>query len=307
MDKFKIVYRQVVVWLKKHWPLVTSASVFIILLIMFFPVFRSSWLYYPESLRAKIALRKLAESTEKMYYCRDDCQAKRLMYRNIIASALKNEKERILPDLEATILAEKVLPETKQLLIGLWQESGLSPTDSLKNNLSPELKIFWPELSDDTFVVQVINDFKKAKNDGKREATLNLLINKDSPEIITLIWDIILGKYSDAVKSRAFFLLANLENKKEVYQVENVTRLRSVLESADFPHRLKDQAIFSLGDYYEFFPFETESLLVDVFNRPQYFDDYQRSFVIDILNNNRDIKVANLEISAEDWAAYYNN
>lgn len=299
MDKFKIVYRQVVVWLKKHWPLTAGASAFVILLIMFFPVFRSSWLYYPESLRAKIALRKLAESTEKMYYCRDDCQAKRLMYKNIIASTLASQEERILPDLEETILDEKVLPETKQLLISLWQESGIAPTDNLKAN--------WPGLSDDGYIAQIINNFKKAKSDSNREMALDLLISKNKPSIITLIWDIILGSYSDSVKARAFFLLANLENKQQTYQVEDIVKLRSVLESADFPHRLKDQAIFALGDYYEFFPFETESLLVDVFNRPKYFDDYQRSFVIDILNNNRDIKVPNLELSADDWAAYYNN
>ena len=307
MDKFKIVWRQVVVWLKKHWPLVAGASAFVILLIMFFPVFRSSWLYYPESLRAKIALRKLAESTEKMYYCRDDCQAKRLMYKNIIASALASQKERILPDLEATILDEKVLPETKQLLISLWQESGLSSTDNLKNNLSLELKATWSELSDDTYVTQVINNFKKAKSDSDREAALDLLISKNQPSIITLIWDIILGSYSYSIKEKAFFLLANLENKQQTYQVEDIVKLRSVLENADFSHRLKDQAIFALGDYYEFFPVESEQLLVDVFNRSQYFDDYQRSFVIDILNNNRELKISNLDLSQEVWAAYYNN
>ena len=103
MDKFKIVWRQVVVFLKKYWPQATISGVFIILFIMFLPIFRSSWLYYPESLRAKIALRKLAESTEKIYYCREDCQAKRLTYKNIITSALANEKEKLLPDLEMVI------------------------------------------------------------------------------------------------------------------------------------------------------------------------------------------------------------
>lgn len=307
MDKFKIVWRPVVVWLKKHWPAVTGASAFIILLIMFLPVFRSSWLYYPESLRAKIALRKLAESTEKMYYCHDDCQAKRLMYKNIIAGALKNEKERILPDLEAIILDEKVLPETQKLLISLWQESGLAPTDTLKNNIALNLKAAWPDLHDDSYVTQALASFKRAKNDSERAAALDLLINNHQSDVISLIWNIILGSYSETLKVKAFFLLANLENKQQVYQVEDITYLRSVLESADFPHRQKDQAIFALGDYYEFFPVESEQLLVDVFNRPQYFDDYQRSFVIDILNNNRELQVANLDLSLADWDAYYNN
>jgi hypothetical protein len=307
MDKFKIVWRQVIVFLKKYWPQVTGASVFVILLIMFMPVFRSSWLYYPESLRAKIALRKLAESTEKMYYCREGCQAKRLLYKNIIVRALASEKERILPDLEAVILDEKVLPETKKLLITLWQDSGLPPSDNLKNTSDLSIKSAWPELSDDAFINQVISNFKKAKSDSEREISLDLLTTKNHKNIISLIWDIILGTYSDFIKTKAFFLLANLDNKQQGYQVEDIAKLRSILESADFPHRLKDQAIFALGDYYGFYPAESEWLLVDVFNRPQYFDIYQRSFVIDILNNNREVKVDNLNLSQADWDKYFNN
>ncbi len=307
MDKFKIVWRPVVVWLKKHWPAATSVSAFIILLIMFLPVFRSSWLYYPESLRAKIALRKLAESTEKMYYCREDCQMKRMLYKNIITEALALKKEIILPDLEKVILDEKVLPETRRLLVELWRESGLPPTDNLKKFADLNLKVIWPELSDIGVIGQLIVNFKKAKTDVDREAILDLLIYKSNSEVIGLIWDIILKPYSNVLKVKAFFLLANLEDKQQLYQVEDIARLRSVLESAEFPHRLKDQAIFALGDYYPFFPTESELLLVDVFNRPQYFDDYQRSFVIDILNNNRQEQVANLNLSQEAWDAYYLN
>ena len=306
-----MVWRQVVVWLKKHWAVASGGAAFVILLIMFFPVFRSSWLYYPESLRAKIALRKLAESTEKMYYCREDCQANRLTYKKIIAQALTSEKEKLLPDLEAVILDKKVLPENRRILTSLWQESGLAPSDNLKNvkdvNLRAELVSSWPELGDNSFVSELVGNFKTAKTEAEKEAALDLLVGKSSPTVINTIWTIILGEYQDNLKVKAFFLLANLESKQSVYQVDDLTKLRSVLESGSFPHRLKDQAILSLGDYYEFFPELSESLLVDVVNRPQYFDNYQRSFAIDILNNNRDVKVASLNLSQADWDAYYTN
>ena len=311
MDKFKIVWRQVVVFLKKYWPQATISGVFIILFIMFLPIFRSSWLYYPESLRAKIALRKLAESTEKIYYCREDCQAKRLTYKNIITSALANEKEKLLPDLEMVILNKETLPETRKLLLRLWQDSTLPPSDNLKNiqdfNLKAELANVWPELGNDSFAGEIVGNFKTAKNDVEREAVLDLLVSKSNPVVINTIWNIILGDYSDKVKVKAFFLLANITNKELAYQTGDVDKLRSILESAKFPHRVKDQAILALGDYYSAYPVASESLLVDVINRPQYFDNYQRSFAIDILNNNRDIKIPNLNLSQEDWDTYYTN
>lgn len=316
MDKFKIVWRQVVIWFKKHWPLATGAATFIILFIMFLPIFRSSWLYYPESLRAKIALRKIAESTEKMYYCREDCQAERLTYKNIIASALASEKEKLLPDLEKVILDKKVLPETRNLLIALWRESGLAPSANLKNFCNDSGQDFdsrallidaWSDLAGNSFNGEIIGNFKTAKDDEERKAALSLLIGKNDPVVIATIWNIILGSYSDEIKSKAFFLLANIDNKQSSYQSDDLVKLRSVLEDGNFPHRLKDQAILALGDYYAFYPEASELLLVDVVNRPQYFDDYQRSFAIDILNNNRDIKVANLNLSQADWDKYFTN
>ena len=177
MDKFKIVWRQVVVFLKKYWPQAAGASAFIILFIMFLPVFRSSWLYYPESLRAKIALQKLAESNEKMYYCREDCQAKRLMYKNIIVSALTSQREKILPDLEVAILEKNILPETRTLLITLWKDSGLPPSDNLKNvqdlNLKAELANNWSELGGDSLAAEIIGNFKNGLPDGKVKVILN--------------------------------------------------------------------------------------------------------------------------------------
>ena len=193
----------------------------------------------------------------------------------------------------------------------MWQDSTLPPSDNLKNiqdfNLKAELVNVWPELGNDSFAGEIVGNFKTAKNDVEREAVLDLLVSKSNPVVINTIWNIILGDYSDKVKVKAFFLLANITNKELAYQTGDVDKLRSILESAKFPHRVKDQAILALGDYYSAYPVASESLLVDVINRPQYFDNYQRSFAINILNNNRDIKIPNLNLSQEDWDTYYTN
>lgn len=316
MDKFKIVWRQVVVWLKKNWLIVSGMSLFIILLLMFMPVFRSSWLYYPESLRAKIALRKIIDIRAKDYYCRESCQENLRLYQQFVRESLINKNQDITSDLEKAILTPSILPENRRLLITLWQESKIPPSETLINFRNDSSQDFfirsqlvsaWPELEGDSFAGEILGNFKTAKDDASKLVFLDLLNGQSSQLIINNLWEIILGNYSLSVKEKAFFLLANLDNKESLYVLADVTNLRAVLESADFPHRLKDQAIFALGDYYPFYPVETEQLLVDVFNRPQYFDDYQRSFVLDILNNNRSLKVASLDISATDWENYFNN
>ena len=234
-----------------------------------------------------------------------------MSYKNIIASALVSQKENLLPDLEKAILDPTILPENRRLLIALWQESKLPPSDNLLNsldfNLKSDLVRVWPELSNNSFISEIIGNFKTAKNDLERLTALELFLDKNNSLIINTLWQIIFGDYSDAVKKKAFFILANLDNKAEIYQEAEVLKLRSLLESADFPHRLKDQAILALGDYYPLFPGATESLLVDVVNRPQYFDDYQRSFAVDILNNNRELQVSGFELSPAAWDAYFNN
>jgi hypothetical protein len=316
MDKFKIVWRQVVVWLKKNWLIAGGVAVFIILLMLFMPVFRSSWMYYPESLRAKIALQKIINISAKDYYCRETCQSNLRLYGQFIRQSLLSDNKEIQGDLEKAILNPRLLAENRRLLISLWQETKVPPSDVLVDFSKDKEKDFfirsqilaaWPDLEKEAFATETISKFKMAKDDASKLVFLDLLSGQSSESVINSLWEIILGNYSVAVKEKAFFLLANLDDKEDLYVLADVTNLRAILESADFPHRLKDQAILALGDYYSFYPIETEQLLVDIFNRPQYFDNYQRSFVLDILNNNRSLKIASLNVSAAEWEDYFNN
>ena len=316
MNKIKMIGRSLKIFVKKHWLICTGSLAFGLLLLMFLPVCRSSWLYFPDSLKARIALKKLAAASETAYYCREDCSATRLLYQNIIRSDLAKEKEKLWPDLESVIINIKVLPEVRSSLIKIWQDSGAKPSEKIKNvytdsnqpfELRAQLADAWPELVDSSFYYEIVGNFKTASDDKSREAALDLLINKNDPIIISLIWKIILGDYSDVLKNKAFFLLANINDKKTAYQTSDVDSLRAVLESGDFPHRVKDQAILALGDYYDFYPEASEQLLSDVVSRTKYFDNYQRSFAIDILNRRRAIKLTPPELSQVDWDLYFTN
>ncbi|MEI6835725.1 MAG: hypothetical protein WCK59_02730 [Candidatus Falkowbacteria bacterium] len=316
MDKIKIIWQKTRDFIKKHWLICAGSFGFILLIMMFLPVFRSSWLYYPDSLRGRIALKKLAAASETGIYCHEDCSAKSLLYKNIISSALAKEKEKLLPDLEAAILDFKVLPENRKMLIDLWQVSGQEPSAKLKefynnpNNplvLRAALVKAWPQLDSGSGVAEMVGSFKAATSEAQKIEILNLLTGKSEAVVLKLIWDLILGDYSDNLKNKAWFLLANIDNKQIAYQAIDLDNLRLVLESGTYPSRLKDQAILVLNDYYLYYPELSQSLLVDVVNRTKYFDDYQRSFAIDILNRYRTDKIMMPELSLDDWNAYFKN
>jgi len=316
MDKIKIIWQKVRDFIKKHWLICAGSFGFILLLMMFLPVFRSSWLYYPDSLRVRIALKKLAAASETEVYCREDCSATRLLYKNIISLELAKEKDKLLPDLEKVILDPKVLPEIRKLVINIWQTSGEEPSAKLKefclNSNNPlairaELASAWPQLATDSFNAEIIGSFKTTVSDSEKLKSLDLLIGKSDPAVLKLIWDILLHDYPDNLKSKAWFLLANIDNKQLAYQPADLDNLRAILESGDYPHRLKDQAILVLSDYYAYYPVPSEALLVDVVNREKYFDNYQRSFAIDILNRYRTEKIALPDLSQEEWDAYFKN
>jgi len=316
MKTIKKIWQDGLVFLKKNWLVCAGSFGFIILLMMLLPVFRSSWLYFPDSLRTRIALKKLAASSETAMYCREDCSAKRLLYKNIISSGLSREKEKLLPDLEAVILDSKTLPEIRSLMIAIWQSGGFEPSAKIieyynnSNNLfslRAELASAWPQISGTSFYGEIIGNFKTAKSDQEKENLLSLLIGKSDQVIVNLIWNIILGDYSDNLKNKAWFLLSNIENKQTAYKIGDLDNLRAVLESGDYPHRLKDPAILVLNDYYLYYPELSEALLLDVISRAKYFDVYQRNFAIDILNRQRTVKLPNLEISPADTDTYFKN
>lgn len=316
MQKMTLVWQKIKKFVRKNWLICAGSFGFILLLMMFLPLFRSSWLYYPDSLRVRIALKKLVASSETARYCREDCLSKRLVYTEIISNFLKQKENNLESDLETAITHPKILAETRSLLIKIWQESGRAPSLKLKelyNNsdtdiyLRAELANAWPELSSPSFFAEVIGNFKGADSDKDREAILALLVNRSDLVILKLIWDIILNDYPDNLKAKAWFLLANIDNKKMAYQSEDLINLRAILESANYPQRLKDQAILILSDYYPFYPEPSELLLLDVVSRTKYFDNYQRTFAIDILNKNRSEKISAPSLSLVDWDKYFRN
>ena len=311
-----MVWRQLKVFFKKHWLISGLGAGFIILLLLFLPIFRSSWLYYPESLRAKLALKKLEVATEKDIYCREDCQAKRLLYKNLIYEFAVKNQFNFKQDLENSILKPGVLPEIRMLFISIWQELKWDITTNIQNYYSDlnnpleirsSLTIAWPELKNSSFFKEVVNQFYNSRSTKEQAELLDLLISSDDKSVLNLIWDLILGDRDDSFKRKAFFLLANIANKQSAYLVADVIKLRSILENGDYPHRIKDLAIMALSDYYDFFPELTEELLVDVVNRSRYFDSYQRTFAIEILNKYRAEKIPLPELSQEDLGIYFSN
>jgi hypothetical protein len=65
MNKIKFFLKRAIVWFRKHYYVSISLSLFLLLFILLSPVIHSNWLYYPESLKVRIALKKFIYSFEQ--------------------------------------------------------------------------------------------------------------------------------------------------------------------------------------------------------------------------------------------------
>jgi hypothetical protein len=316
MAQGKISWPITIGFLKKYWPWLAGGGSVALLVLLFWPIIRFSWLDYPEALRGQIALKKLAASRETSFYCREDCQAKRLLYQRLITAAWTDQRTAIKSNMEKLILDPKTLPETRRQMIDLWQSSGEAPSDKLTNYVGQtgnllaikiDLTAAWPELGQENLVNELVGSFKTATSTEQQAELLSLFQNHHEAPVIDLLWDLILNDYPDNLKAKAFFLLANVTDKAEVYQAADLAKLQTVINDPAYPARLKDRAIQALDDYYLYYPKESEALLLSVVEQPERFDKYQRSFAIEILNGRRAVKLATLDLSQADWDAYYHN
>lgn len=310
-----MMLRKMWVKIKKHYYLSIGAGSFILLLLLFSPIIRSSWFYYPESLRIRIALSRLLSSFNNDNLCREDCTMARLTYEKVISQALNNNADDYLPLLEKEILNLNLSEETRAELLRLYKTNNVSASEKMKsfclnsNNdfkIRAQLAAAWPEIKPLSLNSEVIGRYKSASKLEDKLKLLDLLKNQTDSVSLSLLWDIILDDSGKDLKQKAFFLLTNINDKKSAYHLTDLDNLRLVLKNSNYPPRSKDQAIFLLESYYDYFPEPSELLLLEVAGDKNY-DVYQKTFAINILNNKKPSGLKAPELKSSDWDSYYNN
>lgn len=315
MNMIKKMLGNLWVKIKKHYYLSIGAGSLILLLILISPLFHSSWLNYPESLKARIALSKLLASFETGSWCREDCALERSMYEKIITHSLSIKPDTLLPYLEKEILDSDLDEEVRAVLLKMYLTTNVPISEKLKNyytNASNDFKIraqlaaTWPEIGSKSMPAEIIGRYKNSRKIAEKINLLKLLKGQSDPLSLSLLWEIILSNDEEDLKNIAFSLLSNIEDKKSAYNLNDLDKLKIVLQNVDYPPRLKDQAIYLLNNYYEYYPEQSELLLLDVVVNNS-FDNYQKAFAINILNSKKMSDLKMPDLSQADWDSYYNN
>lgn len=315
MNKINYFLKRAVVWFRKHYYWSTSISLLIILLILLLPILRSSWLFYPESLKIRISLKKFINSFEEYKYCREDCAAVRSFYADVIKKALMSNNISYAAVMQKEIFNSNISTETRSELLKLYKTTASSAPQEIKNFYINSQNNFmtraalaetWPELNNNSFISEIIGRYKNSASVKERLELLDLLNEKNGDLITSLLWEIILGSDGKDLKSKAFLLLANIDRKDLAYKIEDLDNIKLVLNDNSYESRLKDLAIWLLSDYYQYFPIPSENILLLVASGQQ-FDNYQKTFAINILNYQKSANLKLPELSQADWNSYYNN
>lgn len=315
MNKINYFLKRAVIWFRKHYYWSTSISLLIILLILLLPILHSSWLFYPESLKIRIALKKFINSFEEYKYCREDCAAVRSFYADIIKKTLESNDISYSTLVQEEILNSNISTETRSELLKIYKTNTFSAPTEIKNFYTDSKNNFmiraalveaWPELNNNSFISEIIGRYKNSASVKERLELLELLDENDSDLTISLLWEIILNSDGSDLKRKAFLLLSNIDRKDLAYKMEDLDSIRLILNDNNYELRLKDLAIWLLNDYYQYFPAQSENILLSVVSGRQ-FDDYQKTFAINILNYQKSANLKLPELSQADWNSYYNN
>jgi hypothetical protein len=314
MNKINFFLKKMVTWFRKHYYLGSCCILFFILFILLLPILRSNWLAYPESLKIRIALSRFINSFEKYTYCREDCAAERSFYSKIIEDSLfsNNNYQGII---QKEVFKSDISNETRLELLKLYKNiSPLAPADIKNYYINPSnnfmiraaLSETRPELNNASFLSEIIGKYKNSISVAEKLVLLDFLDGQSDALVFSLLWEIVLNNEGEDLKKKAFLLLASIDRKDLVYKITDLNNIQLILNDNNYEMRLKDSAIWLLNDYYQYFPVPSETLLLSVINGSQ-FDNYQKTFAINILNNQKLINLKIPELTQSDWKSYYNN
>jgi len=96
-------------------------------------------------------------------------------------------------------------------------------------------------------------------------------------------------------------------DKKNNFSANQLAVIRDLILASATPNRLRQSLILLSGDYFPFFPSDTELIWRIVYDSGAGGDEVSRAFSADLLNRLAGAKLKIPEVSAAAWAEYYND
>jgi hypothetical protein len=316
---FKQKFIKIISWLwVKPWRRLTVIAFLFLLILSFFlwPIMRRSWLDYPADLRLQIAWKQLAISwPESEQTCREDCSWQLAYYEQIITRAWSLAG--VAGDnFFANQLAAADNPTNLKIeIINLWVKTGRPVDQSVlttifSDNTSKTIKdaaaLAWPDAAESRAWQQAdIARYQDASTVVERLAILNSWPPVSNRAETAFLWTVVRDSADVATRRRALVLIANAATKTENFSLTDIGTISAVLVDRNTPLLLKDDLIGVLSDYYQFFPTESQAILVAVASDVENYDALARALAIDILNRRRNEQLA-LPADSEIEAALNN-
>ncbi len=137
--------------------------------------------------------------------------------------------------------------------------------------------------------VEAVKTLKSINNDGEIEKYFATIISSSSPEI----------------KVEVIRNIGSIKNKRAIFTKDQLEKIRIIATAENTDIRVRQELVMLLGDYYLIFPKESASLWKEIYNN-KLLDKISRSFCADSLNHLTGANLDLPEVSADEWANYYN-
>ncbi|MCK9438872.1 MAG: hypothetical protein WC164_01405 [Patescibacteria group bacterium] len=302
--------------------LIFVLSLFLFFLVfLFFTFYGSWWRFWPQNIKASIAINRLAVSVYNNQDCRDFCYFEQLNYEKVIFESLNNK--RIFNRLIRVIFNESdnlnwrlrvldIILKSEiidlEYFLGKAQEFIDNPNNSyqIKQVLILNFKI-------NLDYAQYLDELKSEILDGnlnsleiKESLSFLLILNELSSDLVLEI----LNKSSDISLVKDLVSKIN-SNNYHASLFDNDSRLEysNILEKIFLKfnnYDLRSLIIFSLADFLSENLKEDYSSLLQKLYFHEESDKFSKFLIADILNSYSDKNYVYPEISQTEWNDYYN-
>jgi len=217
--------------------------------------------------------------------CHEECRLARAAWRAELAKLIKAGDERLEERISRYFLDPQESLEFKEELLRINQAvySIADLPSYLKDyrqidNFSPDLQV-------------LIFNYFFAKSEAQ-------------PADLNYYFELLSGTADLKLKQAAVLAIGNINDSVAYFNVSQLEMIQRLLQSAEIEAGLAHSLILLLGDYYRFFPAETDSLLLAAYNSTA-LDKISRFLAADILNRYRLVDELTLPaVSEAEWENY---
>lgn len=266
---------------RHHWLLIFTIFIFLVITYILSVLILIS--------PARIKLSEFKKNIEAVGPCHEDCLLARKQLKDELAIYFKQDK--------------KFQKEVANLFLA---DSGNNATSSL--NFKKELLAVMAEANGAGNPPDFIADYflsADANTELKAEIIKLFLASIANSDLTDYYFSILNSQEALALKVEAVRALSGISDKRAYFKIEEIAKLEVLILQSEEPLSLKVDLIFLLSDFYEFFPAETKLALREIFEYSS--QNVVQAFAADTLNNLGFVEFIGPNISAAEWAEYYNN